>query len=160
MTELKRKIELNIILFFSIFALLFAFYVEFILGHKPCNLCLLERIPYVLVIILTILVSIFKKFEKTTFFLFSLIFFIAAFLSFYHLGIEQGFIEELGVCGLNKELNNLNKEDLLKELNNNTISCKDVTFWLFGLSLATINTIISIIIAVITFMIFINYEKK
>jgi len=160
MTELKRKIELNIILFFSIFALLFAFYVEFILGHKPCNLCLLERIPYVLAIILTILVSIFKKFEKTTFFLFSLIFFIAAFLSFYHLGIEQGFIEELGICSLNKELNSLNKEDLLKELNNNPISCKDVTFWLFGLSLATINTIISIIIAVITFMIFINYEKK
>ena len=65
MTELKRKIELNIILFFSIFALLFAFYVEFILGHKPCNLCLLERIPYVLAIILTILVSIFKLTEFT-----------------------------------------------------------------------------------------------
>ena len=50
MLELKKKTELNIILFFSIFALAGAFFIEYILGHKPCNLCLFERKPYILAI--------------------------------------------------------------------------------------------------------------
>ena len=160
MTELKRKIELNIILFFSIFALLFAFYVEFILGHKPCNLCLIERVPYILSILLIILVSIFKNFEKNIFLLLSVIFLLATLLSFYHFGIEQGFIEESAVCNIEKNAENLSKEDLLKELNNTRISCKNVDFKFFGFSLATINTFISLIFSIITFRIFINYEKK
>ena len=61
MSQLKKKIEINIILFSSIFALIGAFFIEYILGHKPCNLCLFERIPYILAIILIVLVLIFKN---------------------------------------------------------------------------------------------------
>ena len=160
MIELKKKTELNIILFFCIFSIIFAFYVEYILKHKPCNLCLLERIPYILGIILVILVSILKKFEKKVFLMLSLIFLISTFLSAYHVGIEKGFFEESLVCNLNNDLNNLNKEDLLKSLNNQTVSCKDVTFRILGFSLATLNTIISMLISIITLTIFLNYEKK
>ena len=160
MDKLKKKIELNIILIFSIFALIAAFFIEYILNHKPCNLCLLERIPYVLVVILIVLVSIFKGFEKNTFFLLSLIFFLASVLSFYHFGIEQGFIDESSVCDLKQKTSDLTKENLLQELGNKKISCKDVTLKFFGLSLATINAFISLVISIITLKIFLNYEKK
>ena len=161
MFELKKKTELNIILFFSIFALASAFFIEYILGHKSCNLCLLQRIPYILVITIIILISIFKSFEKVSLLILSIIFFLATFLAIYHVGIEQGFIDESAVCNLNnKELNSLNKKDLLKELNTKPISCKDVSFKMFGLSLATLNTLISLILAFITLRIFFNYEKK
>ena len=160
MPELKKKFELNIILLLSIFALISAFFIEYILGHKPCNLCLIERVPYILSIVLVILVSIFKNFEKNIFLLLSIIFLLATLLSFYHFGIEQGFIEESAVCNIKQNANNLSKEDLLKELNNTRISCKNVDFRFFGFSLATINTFISLIFSIIAFRIFINYEKK
>ena len=160
MSQLKKKIEINIILFSCIFALIGAFFIEYILGHKPCNLCLFERIPYILAIILIVLVLIFKNLEKNVFLLLSIIFLLATLLSFYHFGIEQGFIKESAVCDIKQNTNNLSKEDLLKELNNARISCKDVDFRFFGFSLATINTLISLFFSIITFRIFINYEKK
>ena len=160
MLQLKKKIELNVFLLLSIIALASAYFIEHILDHKPCNLCLLERVPYILAIILVISVSIFKSFEKNIFLLLSLTFLLATLLSFYHFGIEQGFIEESTVCDIKQQTNNLSKKDLLKELNNSKISCKDVNFRFFGFSLATINTFISLIFSIIAFRIFINYEKK
>ena len=159
MSEIKNKNILNIILIFSIFALLAAYFIEYILGHQPCNLCLIERIPYILIIIIS-LIYIFKKNEKIYIILLSLIFISATLISFYHFGIEQGFIEESLVCDLNNENKNLTKEELLKELKEKTISCKDVTFRILGLSLATINTIISLLFSIITLKIFLNYEKN
>ena len=160
MSQLKNKTTLSLILIFSVFALIAAYFIQYILGHKPCNLCLIERLPYISSIILTLLSLILKKFEKIIFILLALIFISATIISFYHFGIEQGFFQESLVCNSNNEINNLNKEDLLKELQKRTISCKDVDFRLFGLSLATINTIISFILSVITFKLFLSYEKN
>ena len=87
--------------------------------------------------------------------------FISAFvISSYHFGIEQGFIKESLVCDLNSTSVNLTKESLLIELKQKTVSCKDVTFKIFGLSLATINIFISLIISVIIIKIFLSYEKN
>ena len=160
MEKIKNKILLNIILIFSVFALLAAFFIEYILGHQPCNLCLIERIPYILIIIIISLHFLLKKYEKNCFFLISLTFIFLTLISFYHFGIEQGFFKESLVCDLKNLDKNLTAEDLLKELKEKTISCKDFTFRILGLSLATINTIISLIISVITFKKFLNYEKK
>ena len=160
MSQLKNKTTLNLILIFSVFALIAAYFIQYILGHKPCNLCLIERLPYISSIILTLLSLILKKFEKIIFILLALIFISATIISFYHFGIEQGFFQESLVCNSNNEINNLNKENLLKELQKITTSCKNVDFRLFGLSLATINAIISFILSVITFKIFFNYEKN
>ena len=160
MSEIKNKNILNIIFLFSIFALLTAYFIEYILGHQPCNLCLIERIPYILTIIIISLIYIFKKNEKIYIILLSLIFIFATLISFYHFGIEQGFIEESLICDLNNENKSLTKEELLKELKEKTISCKNVTFRILGLSLATINTIISLLFSIITLKIFLNYEKN
>ena len=160
MSQLKNKTALILILIFSVSVLIAAYFIQYILGHKPCNLCLIERLPYISSIILTLLSLILKKFEKIIFILLTLIFISATIISFYHFGIEQGFFQESLVCSSDNEINNLNKEDILKELQKRTISCKDVDFRLFGLSLATINTIISFILSVIIFRIFFNYEKS
>ena len=160
MISIKNKTTLNLILLFSIFALLTAYFIQYVLGHQPCNLCLIERIPYILTIIIITLILIFKKFEKVFLILLTLIFVAATLISFYHFGIEQGFIKESLVCDLKVQTNSLTKEDLLKELKTKTISCKDVTFKIIGLSLASINIIISLILSVITLKLFLNYEKN
>ena len=160
MFQIRNKIILNYILVFSIFAILAAYFIQYVLGHEPCNLCLIERIPYFFSIIIISINLFYQKFEKITLIILSLIFFTATLLSFYHFGIEQGFIKESLVCDLNGLSNELSKEALLDELKKMPVSCKDVTFKVFGLSLATFNFFISLIISVITMKIFLNYEKN
>ena len=157
---MKNKTTLNIILFISIFALISAYFVEYILGYKPCNLCLIERLPYFFAIIIILLCLIINKFYKIVFILLAITFAVGTILSFYHFGIEQGFFKESLVCVANNEINSLAKEDLIKELQKKVVSCKDVQFTLLGLSLAIINTIISFILSVITLKYFLNYEKS
>ena len=157
---MKNKTILNIILFICIFSLISAYFVEYILGYKPCNLCLIERLPYFFAIIIIFLYLTINRFEKLIFIFLGLIFASGTILSFYHFGIEQGFFKESLVCISNDEISSLDKEDLIKELQNKVVSCQDVQFTLLGLSLASINAIISFIISVITFRLFLNYEKN
>jgi len=160
MSKIKFLKPLNLILFLSIFALVAAYFIQYVLGHQPCNLCLIERVPYISVILVILLCFYFKKFEKIFLILISLIFFLGAMLSFYHFGIEQGFIKESLVCNLDSADNFSNPEELLKSLKEKQVSCKDVTFRIYGLSLATINIFISLIMSVITLKLFLNYEKN
>jgi len=161
MISKNNKLALNGILIFSILSLSIAYFIQYILGHKPCNLCVIERYPYLGAIILISLIFIIGKFKKYISFLILLLFIFGAIVSFYHVGIEQGFFKESFICELSKNENNLSKEDLLKQLESATpISCKKVTFRFLGLSLATINTIISIILSVTMIEIIKNYGKN
>ena len=81
-------------------------------------------------------------------------------ISFYHYGIEQGFFEESAVCGVKDFSENITKEDLLKQLSEKTVSCKDVTFRILGLSLTSINIVLSIIFIITLIKIYNNYEKN
>ena len=158
-SNLKLKL-LYLILLFSIFALFVAYFIQYILGHQPCNLCLIERIPYILAIIIISLCFFFRTLEKVSLIILSLIFFLATLVSFYHFGIEQGFIKESLVCDLGVDDNILTKEALLNQLKERVISCKDVTFKVLGLSLTTINIVISLLFSFITIKLFLNYEKN
>ena len=160
MPTIKYQRFLNLILFFCIFALISAYFIQYILGHQPCNLCLIERVPYISAVTIILLCFYLKKFEKICLIFLSLIFFLAIIVSFYHFGIEQGFIKESLVCDLDFDSNALTKETLLKQLKQKTISCKDVTFKVLGFSLATINIFISLLLSAITLKIFLNYEKN
>ena len=121
---------------------------------------MIERLPYISAIIIIILCLYLKKFEKISLIFLSLIFFFATIISSYHFGIEQGYIKESFVCDLNAGEEFLSPEELLTKLKEKTVSCKDVSFKIFGLSLATINIIISLILSTITMKYFINYEKN
>ena len=146
------------ILSFSISSLLIAYYIEYALGHKPCNLCLIERVPYFISFILTSFVLFLNRLEKIISIIILLSFIFGTIVSFYHFGIEQGFFNESLVCNLgNGEA--LDKEQLLKQLEQSTVtSCKDVTFRFLGFSLATINMIISIILSGIMIKVIKNYD--
>ena len=160
MISKDNRLILNGVLIFSILSLTIAYFIQYALSHKPCNLCLIERIPYIASVILISLVFIINKFEKMIFIIILLFFIFGAIVSFYHYGIEQGFFSESPVCDLENNAN-LSKEQLLKQLENSSIvSCKDVTFRVLGFSLATINTIISIILSVIMIKVIKSYEKN
>ena len=157
----NNKFILNSILAFSMLSLAIAYYIQYGLGHKPCNLCLIERIPYISTIILIPVIFLINAFKKLIASILMLFFVFGAIVSFYHFGIEQGFFSESLVCVLDNNNNNLSKEDLLKQLENKTaISCKDVTFRFLGLSLATINTVISILLSGIMVRVIKNYGKN
>ena len=157
----NNKLILNSILAFSFLSLAIAYFIQYILGHEPCNLCLVERIPYLASLILISLIFIINKFEKLIASIVLLFFIFGSLVSFYHVGIEQGFFSESLVCDLGSAKENMSKEDLLKQLQNKTpVSCKDVSFRFLGLSLATINTIISILISGIMVKVIKNYGKN
>ena len=160
MPSIKNKFILNALLIFSVFALITAYFIQYFLGHEPCNLCLIERVPYFAAVILTSLIFFLNKHEKLISLVVGLFFVFGAAVSFYHFGIEQGFFNESLVCDLDVNKTAVSTKDLLKQLEKEVVSCKDVTFRLLGLSLATFNTIISIIISVIMFKIVINYDKN
>ena len=160
MFNLKAEFYLKIIFIFSLFALISAYFIEFILGHQPCNLCLIERIPYGLSIILIITIFILKKNENFFVLLLILTFVFSFAISVYHLGIEQGFFQESAVCDVKNINENLTKEDLLKQLSKKIVSCKDVTFRIFGLSLTSINIVISLMFIITLVKIYTKYEKN
>ena len=156
----SNKLLLNGILTFSILSLSIAYFIQYVLGHKPCNLCIIERIPYIAAIILISLIFILNKYQKIISSLILIFFIFGAVVSFYHFGIEQGFFSESLVCDLGNS-RPLNKEELLNQLKKTEIvSCKDVTFRFLGLSLATINTVISLILSGIIIKVIKNYGKN
>ena len=159
MFNLKAEFYLKIIFLFSFIALISAFFIEYILGHQPCNLCLIERIPYGLSIMIIMAIFLIRKNQKFLVMLLILTFIFSFAISFYHFGIEQGFFQESSVCGVKNLTEIITKEDLLEQLSEKRISCKDVTFRIFGLSLTSINIIISLIILSFLTKIFIFYEK-
>ena len=156
----SNKLLLNGILAFSILSLSIAYFIQYVLGHKPCNLCIIERIPYIAAIILISLIFILNRYQKIISSLILIFFIFGSVVSFYHFGIEQGFFSESLVCDLGNS-QPLNKEKLLNQLKiAEIVSCKDVTFRFLGLSLATINTIISIILSGIMIKVIKNYGKN
>ena len=159
MFNLKAEIYLKIIFLFSFIALISAFFIEYILGHQPCNLCLIERIPYMLSIMIIMAIFLIKKNQRFLVILLILTFIFSFAISFYHYGIEESFFQESSFCGVKSLTESINKEDLLKQLSEKTISCKDVTFKIFGLSLTSINIVISLLFIITLTKIFFKYEK-
>ena len=160
MFNLKTKSYLKIIFLFSFVALISAFFIEYVLGHQPCNLCIIERIPYGLSIIIITGIFLIKKNQKFLVLLLIFTFIFSFAISFYHYGIEQGFFHESSVCGVKDLAESVNKEDLLEQLSEKTISCRDVTFRIFGLSLTSINIVFSLMFIITLLKIFIKYEKN
>ena len=160
MFNLSKKNLFTGIFFISFIALVSAYFIEYILGHQPCNLCKYERIPYFLAILIVLINYKYNNLEKYLFLLLAIIFFIATMLSLYHLGIEQGFIKESLFCDLKKGANIIDKDELLKQLQQKSVSCKDVTFKIFGLSLTSYNIIICLLLTISSTKVYFEYENK
>ena len=160
MFNLSKKNLFTGIFLISFIALVSAYLIEYILGHQPCNLCVYERIPYFLAILIVLINYKYNKLEKYLILSLAIIFLIATILSLYHLGIEQGLIQESLLCDLEKGANIVDKDEILKQLQQKSISCKDVTFKIFGLSLTSYNIIISLLLTIGLTKIYFGYEKN
>ena len=160
MFNLSKKNLFTGIFLISFIALISAYFIEYILGHQPCNLCVYERIPYFLAILIVVINYKYNKLEKYLILSLAIIFLIATILSLYHLGIEQGFIQESLLCDLKKGANIIDKDEILKQLQQKSINCKDVTFKIFGLSLTSFNIIISLLLTIGLTKIYFGYEKN
>ena len=158
MTNLNKI--LFILLFLIILSVFFAFVIEHALGHEPCNLCLYQRVPYFISIILILNILFIKKYIRYSLLLIAITSLIGSGIAFYHFGIEQGFFEESFVCDATTVGESLTKEQILNELKTKVISCKTVTFRLFGLSLASINTFFSFLLFCIFGFMYKNYERN
>ena len=146
-----------LIFLISIISLLGAVFIENVLEQSPCRLCLYQRIPYLISIFICFFgFNYYKNFLWM--YLLLILFIISAILAGYHVGIENSIFEEFSGC-TSENINITNKLDLLNNLKKTMPSCKNVDFKLFGLSLATINLIISLIISAISITL-IKYEKN
>ena len=154
---LNKKNFYLFILFYSLLAISFALYVEHILGYKACKLCLYQRVPYIIAIFISFIGYNYFKNNKILI-LIVVIFLISALVSGYHYGIENNIFEEFSGCTSNS-LEIVDKTELLNSLNENVASCKDAIFKLFGMSLAGINFILSLLIIVYSFLT-LFYEKN
>ena len=154
---LKKKNFYIFILFYSLLAIFFALYIEYILGYEACKLCLYQRIPFLVAIFVSFIGYNYSKNDKILI-LIIIIFSISFFISGYHYGIENNIFDEFSGC-VNNSLNITNKAELLKSLNNKIPSCKDVIFKLFGISLAGINFLLSLLIVIYSLRT-LFYEKK
>ena len=161
MANLKKETYLKILFILSFVILLTAYTIQYLLGYQPCNLCIIERIPYALAIIILILSYIFRKDHVFYTILLLLNFSFSFLISIYHLGIEQGFFDQSSVC-ISKNIDLMIKEDILKSLQELSISCKDVAFKIFGLSLTTYNIMISLLMFLLSTKIYLlsNDIKK
>ena len=159
---LKQTNNIFLIIILTIISLMIisALIIQYWLGHEPCKLCLYQRIPYFLSILLIIKILFIKKYEKITLLILFLVFMSSAALAFYHFGIEQGFFNETLACTAPDLSQTLSKEQILEQLKQNNISCKDVSFRVLGLSLSAINTIFSLVLSVIFIKLFLNYAKN
>ena len=160
MLKQSNNIFLIVILTIISLTIISAFIIQYWLGHEPCKLCLYERIPYFLSVLLIAKILFIKKYEKITLLILFLVFMSSTALAFYHFGIEQGFFSESLACTVGDLSKTLSKEELLQQLEQNSIGCKDVSFRMLGLSLAAINTIFSLVLSVIFLRLFMNYEKN
>jgi len=160
MLNLEKKNFLIITFLVSLFVLISAYFIEYVLGHQPCNLCLIERIPYMVALIIIIINYKFNHLEKYLILLLVFVFLGGTLISLYHLGIEQGFIKESFMCDLKNSSKILTKEEILQQLKEKIVSCKDVTFKIFSFSLTTLNIIISLLITIFFSKIYLGYEKN
>ena len=151
-----KKIVLYLLIY-SILSLSFVLFLEYVLNYKPCQLCLYQRIPYLLILVFSFIGFFFPK---NVYWLYTImiLFISSTIISGYHSGIEFGLLNESYSCASNS-IENLDKTKLLESLSNSMPNCKDIEFKLFGLSLATINFLISF---ALSFLIYfkINYEKN
>ena len=143
----------------NLFVVSSALFIEYILKVKPCALCIYQRYPYYLILLFSALFFFKNNWKNQLIILIIITSIVSFFLATYHVGIEYGLINELSSCKTEVG-KNISKDILLKELQSKlALSCKEVDFKLFGLSLASINMIMSLILTILYYIIF-SWTKK
>ena len=155
--ERKFKIFYSLIILLCLGSIFYAFFVEYILGYKPCILCKYQRLPYVLGLIIGLFGFFKPSNTKISIYIF-FTFLISMTLSGYHVGIEQELYQSIFNCS-DDNLSILEEGKLLKSLSVINPDCRNVNFAVFGVSLATINFVLSFVISSVSYYLY-SYAKN
>ena len=155
--ERKLKIFYSLIILLCLSSIFYAFFVEYILGYKPCILCKYQRMPYILGLVLG-LIGFIETLNKRIIFFTFLTFLISMSLSGYHVGIEQELYQSIFNCS-DDNLSILEEGKLLESLSVINPDCRNVNFAVFGVSLATINFILSFVISLVSYYLYSNAKN-
>ena len=150
----RFKIFYSLIILLCLSSICYAFFVEYILGYKPCILCKYQRVPYILGLIIG-LFGFFKPLNTKMIVYIFANFLISVTLSGYHVGVEQELYQSVFNCSDNN-LGVLEKGKLLESLKVINPDCRNVNFAVFGVSLATINLILSFVISSVSYYLYSN----
>ena len=151
-----------ILLFVSLFSIGIALIAEFFYGLQPCELCLKQRHPYYFIILIFVIAFIFNWQQKIWFYIFVQISSAyGAFYAIWHVGIENNILRGPAECsGGLKKFNNVGdlKDQILSKP---VINCDEVVWSFFGVSAASINSLILLLIFIFNAIyIFQNYASK
>jgi disulfide bond formation protein DsbB len=129
-----------------------AFFSQYVQGNDPCILCLYQRIPFAIVIVLGLIGLVRPAFAPVLGILGGIAFMAGMSVAFYHVGVEQHWWASAASCGGGlPEVTSL--ADFQKQL---TVkpekSCDSIDWTLFGISMATYNVGFSFVLAVLMFV--------
>tara|TARA_A100001015_G_scaffold149555_1_gene165875 strand:- start:293 stop:769 length:477 start_codon:yes stop_codon:yes gene_type:complete len=155
--ERKFKIFYSFIILLCVTSILYAFFIEYFLGYKPCILCKYQRAPYFLGLIIG-LFGFFKPSNTKIMIYILWTFLISMTLSGYHVGVEQELYQSVFSCS-DSNLGVLEKGKLLESLKMINPDCRNVNFAVFGVSLATINLILSFVISSVSYYLYSNAKN-
>ncbi len=153
-------------LFVSVATLSVVYFLQYILGMQPCEMCIHERYPYFILILLCLISLICIKlpnkdqikFANTIKYLSLLIIFAALIYSIMHVGIERGFIEGFSECS--GFFSNINDADslLLALEKAPLVRCNDPVLLFNFISIAESNLVVlALLLFINTYLIF---QKK
>ena len=155
--EKKFKIFYSFIILLCVTSIFYAFFIEYFLGYKPCILCKYQRAPYIFGLIIG-LFGFFKPLDTKMMIYILLTFLASMTLSGYHVGVEQELYQSVFNCSDNN-LGVLEKGKLLESLKVINPDCRNVNFAVFGVSLATINLILSFVISSVSYYLYSNAKN-
>ena len=152
-----------IVLIISSIAIVIALIAEYAFDILPCQMCIYQRYPYYFIIIFSVIFIVLKNIPPTLYYwITTLSFTVGLFFSTWHVGIEQNILPGLPGCSID-----ISKSQSLSKLkdqiiNQNIITCDEVTWSFFGISAATLNSVLLIILLLINIKLLIlnNYNKE
>lgn len=124
-----------------------AYFVEYIMHIPPCILCIYQRIPYFIIIILSIGGLLIKKHNEYIIFFIESTLFIAILLAAYHSGIEHHIFEPTALCSSSNIsfAENLSINEIRDKLYNEDIAtCSKAALKILGLSMSEWNLLLNI----------------
>ena len=158
-----KKFWATIVLVISSIAIINALIAEYVFDILPCQMCLYQRYPYYFIILISLIYIVSKKIPLEWYYWTNtLSFAIGLFFSAWHVGIEQKILP--GLSGCSSTINLAQSLTELKEqiLNQNIITCDEITWSFMGLSAATLNTLLLTFLLVINtiFLVQYHYDKE
>jgi disulfide bond formation protein DsbB len=133
-------------------ALGFALVSQYGFGLKPCSLCLFQRVPYVVNILIG-LIGFYALKDRPRFAVLAVaaagaVFLAGAGIAFYHVGVEQHWwVSFLEGCRVNFKTTVDSKDFLAQIMATPAVHCDAVAWSLFGISMAGYNAALSLILS-------------